>query len=174
MKKSNALENSGALKEIIKPFSIKMNKNYLDSVYYFFNDDLNTPDDLTNKEIEEIKDKNKWFFLEYSKLVEKNNLLKYKLQELILKKNEFHKCIIKLDKLENNEKYKNETIKEDFNCNSIRNDLIDFHNNIYINRKRKRRKKVQIEYKYKCNFKECNKKYASEGALNQHIKFKHL
>ena len=176
MKKSNDLENSGVLKEIIKPFSIKMNKNYLDSVYYFFNDDLNTPEDLTNKEIKEIKDKNKCFFFEYSKLVEKNNLLKYKLQELILKKNEFHKYLNKLDKLENNEKSKNENLKEEFNYNntSLRNDLIDFHNNIYINRKRKRRKKVQIEYKYKCNYKECNKKYASEGALNQHIKFKHL
>ena len=111
--------------------------------------------------------------MEYSKLYEKNNLLKFKLQELILKKNEFHKY---LNKLEHNENCKNVNSGENINDNnnSIGNELVNFQSNIYINRKRKRRKKSQIVYKYKCHFKDCNKKYATEGSLNQHIKFKHI
>ncbi len=59
------------------------------------------------------------------------------------------------------------------NNNLINQDLINFQSNIYINRKRKRRKKSQIVCKYICNYKGCNKKYATEGALNQHKKLKH-
>ena len=103
-------------------------------------------------------------------MAEENNLLKFKLQELILKKNEFHKYLIKL---EHKEKNPNVNSGENFN-NNISRDLINFQSNMYINRKRKRRKKNQIVYKYKCNIKDCNKKYATEGALNQHIKFKHM
>ena len=173
MKENSNLENSNLSQEIIKPISIKMTKNYLESFHNFFPDDAIIPDNLSEKEIDALKEKNKWFFLEYSKLYEKNNLLKFKLQELILKKNEFHKY---LNKLEHNENCKNVNSGENINDNnnSIGNELVNFQSNIYINRKRKRRKKSQIVYKYKCHFKDCNKKYATEGSLNQHIKFKHI
>ena len=170
MKENSNMENSNLPNGIIKPISIKINKNYLEPFNNFFPDNLNIPEYLSEKEIDSLKDKNKWFFLEYSKLAEQNNLLKFKLQELILKKNEFHKY---LNKLEHKEKNPNVNSGENFN-NSISRDLINFQSNMYINRKRKRRKKNQIVYKYKCNIKDCNKKYATEGALNQHIKFKHM
>ena len=170
MKENSNMENSNLPNGIIKPISIKINKNYLEPFNNFFPDNLNIPEYLSEKEIDSLKDKNKWFFLEYSKLAEQNNLLKFKLQELILKKNEFHKY---LNKLENKEKNPNVNIGENFNSNITR-DLANFQSNMYINRKRKRRKKNQIVYKYKCNIKDCNKKYATEGALNQHIKFKHM
>ena len=171
MKENINTENSNISIGIIKPISIKIKKNYLKPFNNFFQDELDIPENLSDKEIDLLKEKNQWFFCEYLKLVEKNNLLKFKLQELILKKNEFHKY---LNKLENKEKNPNVNSGENFYNNNIRCDLINFQSNMYINRKRKRRKKSQIVYKYKCNFKDCNKKYATEGALNQHIKFKHL
>ena len=160
-------------KEIIKQISSKMSEDYLESFNNNIQDEEIIPENISEKEIEALKNKNKWFFYEYLKLVENNKLLKFKLDELNLKKNEFHKY---LSKLENNDKYKNFDYEENINenNNSISHELINFQSNIYINRKRKRRKKNQIVYKYKCNFKGCNKKYASEGALNQHIKFKHV
>ena len=163
-------------KEIIKPISSKKSEDYFESFNNNTQDEANEeiiPENISEKEIEALKNKNKWFFYEYIKLVENNKLLKFKLDELNLKKNEFHKY---LSKLENNDKYKNFDYEDNINenNNSISHELINFQSNIYINRKRKRRKKNQIIYKYKCNFKDCNKKYASEGALNQHIKFKHV
>jgi len=174
MKESSNTEKANLSEGIIKPISLKINKNYLESFNNFFPDEINIPDKLTDNEIEALKEKNKWFFYEYTKLVEKNNLLKFKLQELIAKKNEFHKY---LNKLEHKEKNKNVNNEENVNenNNSLGHNLINFQSsNIYINRKRKRRKKSQIVCKYKCNYKDCNKKYATEGALNQHIKFKHI
>jgi hypothetical protein len=156
--------------EIIKPISIKRNNFNFESLNNFLIDEDNIPQNLSDKDIEELKERNKFFFKEYSKLVENNNLLKFKLQELILKKNQFQKLLNKLE-----HKNKNDDDREGINDNNIiNNDLINFPNNIYINRKRKRRKKSQITYKYKCNFKDCNKIYSTEGALNQHIKFKHI
>ena len=170
MKENNKEKKVNLSKEIIKPVAFEMTKNYLESFNNFFPDEAYIPDNLSEKEIETLKDKNKWFFFEYSKLIEKNNLLKFKLQDLILKKNELHKY---LNKLEHNEKNKNLINGENINNNCISHELINYQSNIYINRKRKRRKKSQIIYKFKCNFKDCNKKYATEGALNQHIKSKH-
>jgi len=156
--------------EIIKPISIKRNNFNFESLNNFLIEEDNIPQNLSDKDIEELKERNKFFFKEYSKLVENNNLLKFKLQELILKKNQFQKLLNKLE-----HKNKNDDDREGINDNNIiNNDLINFPNNIYINRKRKRRKKSQITYKYKCNFKDCNKIYSTEGALNQHIKFKHI
>ncbi len=172
MKENIKTENGNLPLEIVKPIFIKLNKNALEDFNNFFPDELNFPENLTEKDINVLKEKNKWFFIEYSKLAESNNLLKFKLQELVNKKNEFHKYLNKLEHKEKNQNINNEEI---FNNNStISHDLINFQNNIYINRKRKRRKKSQIFYKYKCNFKDCNKKYSTEGALNQHIKFKHM
>ena len=170
MKENRNIENSNSPIGIIEPISVKINRNYLEPFNNFFQDELTIPENLSDKEIDSLKEKNKWFFFEYSKLAEQNNLLKFKLQELILKKNEFHKY---LNKLENKEKNPNVNIGENFNSNITR-ELANFQSNMYINRKRKRRKKNQIVYKYKCNIKDCNKKYATEGALNQHIKFKHM
>ena len=170
MKENRNIENSISPIGIIEPISIKINRNYLEPFNNLFKDELTIPENLSDKDKDSLKEKNKWFFFEYSKLAEENNLLKFKLQELILKKNEFHKYLIKL---EHKEKNPNVNSGENFN-NNISRDLINFQSNMYINRKRKRRKKNQIVYNYKCNFKDCNKKYATEGALNQHIKFKHM
>ena len=173
MKEKNNSKSPNKSKEIIKPSSIKKNEDSLESFNNNSQDEAIIPETLSEKEIETLKNKNKWFYYEYLKLVENNNLLKFKLQELNLKKNEFHKY---LSKLENNDKFKNFDYEENINenNNSISQELINFQSNIYINRKRKRRKKNQIIYKYKCTFKDCNKKYASEGALNQHMKLKHV
>ena len=170
MKENINMENSNLPMGIIKPISIKINKNYIGPFNNFFPDEFTLPEYLSDKEIDSLKEKNKWFFFEYSKLAEENNLLKFKLQELILKKNEFHKY---LNKLEHKEKNPNVNSGENIN-NNISRELINYQNNMFINKKRKRRKKSQIVYKYKCNIKDCNKKYATEGALNQHIKFKHM
>ena len=152
--------------KIIKPISIKKNNFLLEPLKYCLLDEINIPENIenaSNKEIETLKERNKWFYKEYLKLVENNNLLKLKLQELILKKNEYQKYLIKLE-----HQNKDNNINRENNNNDN-----NFINNIYVNRKRKRRKKSQIIYKYKCNFKDCKKMYSTEGALNQHIKFKH-
>ena len=56
---------------------------------------------------------------------------------------------------------------------SIIDELINVNNNLYINRKRRRKKKNQLEFKYKCHYKDCDRKYATQGSLNQHVKLKH-
>ena len=170
MKENISIPNSNVPIKIIKPISIKINKNDIEPFNNFLQNELTIPENLSDKEIDSLKEKNKLFFFECSKMAEKNNLLKFKLQELILKKNEFHKY---LNKLGNKEKNPNVNSLENYK-NNISRDFINYQSNMYINRKRKRRKKSQIVYKYKCNFKDCNKKYATEGALNQHIKFKHM
>ena len=117
---------------------------------------------ISEKEKSEINSKNKLFFYQYSKLFDENILLKLKLQELICKRNEYKKAINKLE------------LKENINKEEIfEGGLNNITNNIYINNRRKRRKRCQIIYKYKCNYKNCNKKYSTEGCLNQHIKLKH-
>jgi len=171
MKENRNIENSISPIGIIEPISIKINRNYLEPFNNLFKDELTIPENLSDKDKDSLKEKNKWFFFEYSKLAEENNLLKFKLQELILKKNEFHKYLIKLEHNGKNNINNRENICGN---NSISHNIVNFQSNLYINRKRKRRKKSQIIYKYKCNFKDCNKKYATEGALNQHIKFKHM
>ena len=134
MKENSNTENANLSSEIIKPISIKMNQNYLESFNNFFTDEINITDKLTDNEIEALKEKNKWFFYEYAKLVEKNNLLKFKLKELIAKKTEFHKY---LNKLEHKEKNKNINNGENINENNpINHNLVNFQSNIYINRKR--------------------------------------
>ena len=160
-------EKSNLSEDII---SLKNNKNCIESFNDFSSDEINIRENLSKDEIEDLKSKNKWFFYEYTKSVEKNNLLKLKLQELTSKKNEFHKYLYKLE----NKTVNNGDNIDDIN-NTLSHDLINFQSsNIYINRKRKRRKKNQIVCKYKCEFKDCNKKYATETALNQHIKNKHV
>ena len=171
MKGNSIKENPQSPSGNTQPITMKMNKNYLEPYNNFIIDELNIPENLSDKEIDSLKEKNKCFFFEFSKLAETNNLLKFKLQELILKKNEFHKYLIKLEHNGKNNINNRENICGN---NSISHNIVNFQNNLYINRKRKRRKKSQIIYKYKCNFKDCNKKYATEGALNQHIKFKHM
>ena len=157
--------------KIIRPISIKKNQNqYIEPFQNFFIDDANLPENISEEEIELLKERNKYLFFEYAKLVEKNNLLKVKLQELLAKKNEFHKYLLKL---ENKDKIINVNTGENFDNNNLISREPFSINNIYINRKRKRRKRKDLVYNYICNFKDCNKKYSTEGALTQHIKFKH-
>ena len=128
----------------------------------------------TDSDIKILKEKNKMFFNKYSKIVEQNSLLKFRLQDLTNKKNEIHKYLIQLEHNKDKNIIPNENSVNIINNNTLINqDLVNFQSNIYINRKRKRRKKSQIVCKYICTYKDCNKKYATEGALNQHIKFKH-
>ena len=35
------------------------------------------------------------------------------------------------------------------------------------------KKKSQLIYKYECTYKDCGKKYSTQGSLNQHMKLKH-
>ena len=163
--------------EIIKPKSIKLQKsNLFDAFNNFFPDNITIPENLSEDDLEALKQKNKYFFQKYSKIFEKNSLLKFKLQDLTNKKNEIHKFLIQLEHKKDRNILDNENninIMNSNNNNLIGQDLINFQSNIYINHKRKRRKKSQIIYKYVCPYKDCNKKYATGGALNQHKKFKH-
>ena len=138
-------------------------------------DDIIIPDTISNKDKEALKEKNKQYFIEFKKLKEKNNLLKLKLQELIQKKIKYKKCLNKLEQNKNDNSLENEEKKNKiFEKNkSIIDELINVNNNLYINRKRRRKKKNQLEFKYKCNYKGCDRKYATQGSLNQHMKLKH-
>ena len=175
--KINSNINSSPSHEIIKPISIKLQKNNIfETINNYFPDNITLPETLSEEEIKALKEKNKEFFNKYSKIVEMNSLLKVKLQDLTTKKNELHKYMIQLEhRKEKNitDNENNMNIMNNTNNTLINQDFINFQSNIYINRKRKRRKKSQIICKYKCTYKDCNKKYATEGALNQHIKFKH-
>ena len=163
--------------EIIKPKSIKLQKsNLFDAFNNFFPDNITIPENLSEDDLEALKQKNKYFFQKYSKIFEKNSLLKFKLQDLTNKKNEIHKFLTQLEHKKDRNILDNENninIMNSNNNNLMGQDLINFQSNIYINHKRKRRKKSQIIYKYVCPYKDCNKKYATGGALNQHKKFKH-
>ena len=158
MKENTNIKTSDLTQSLMSQISNKNNQNTSISSNNYYSEEIVIPDNISNKEKEEIISKNKLYFLEYTKLLNDNNLLKLKLQELILKKTKYKKYLNKYESKENN------------NGNTIlKNDL----NNIYINNKKIRRKKSQIIYRYKCNFKNCNKKYSTEGCLNQHIKLKH-
>ena len=177
MKSSNVNNNTNSTQshEVIKPISIKMpNINLFDSYDNYFPENISLPDSLSEKEIEALKERNKKFFNDYLKISEENSLLKFKLQDLTNKKNEIHKYLIQLEHIKEKNLVQNENnmnIINNSNNNLINKELINFQSNIYINRKRNRRKKSQIICNYKCE--NCNKKYATEGALNQHVKFKH-
>ena len=173
----NSSMNSYPTHEIIKPKSIKLPKsNLFETFDNFFPDNITIPETLSEADLEALKQKNKSFFQKYSKIFEKNSLLKFKLQDLTNKKNEIHKYLIQLEHRKDRNILDNENNINIINSNNnslINQDLINFQSNIYINRKRKRRKKNQIVCKYICTYKGCNKKYATEGALNQHKKIKH-
>ncbi len=173
--KVNNNSNSTQAHEVIKPISIKMpNINLFDSYDNYLPENISLPDSLSEKEIEALKERNKKFYNDYLKICEENSLLKFKLQDLTNKKNEIHKYLIQLEHRKEINLVENENnmnIINNGSNNLINKELINFQSNIYINRKRKRRKKSQIICNYKCS--NCNKKYATEGALNQHIKFKH-
>ncbi len=173
--KNNCDANSNNSHEVIRPKSIKkLNINFFETCENYFPESLNFPDNLSEEEIEILKEKNKKFFNEYLEKWEENSLLRYKLQDLLNKKNEIHKYLIQLEHNKDKNIIPNENSVNIINNNTLINqDLVNFQSNIYINRKRKRRKKSQIVCKYICTYKDCNKKYATEGALNQHIKFKH-
>jgi len=160
--------------KIIKPITIKRNPNSNKEPfnYFFINDLNNLAENISEEEIELLKEKNKWFFFEYIKLKEKNNILKLKLQELSAQKDEFHKYLIKLEQKEKYENVNNREVVHDNNL--VDQEAVHFNSNIYIHRKRKRRKKTQIVYKYKCDYNGCDKKYATKVALNQHLKLKHF
>ena len=176
MKESNVNNNTNSTQshEVIKPISIKMlNINLFEANDNYFPENISLPDSLSEKEIEALKERNKKFFNDYLKISEENSLLKFKLHDLTNKKNEMHKYLIQLEhkrekniiENENNLNYIN------YSNNMINKELLNFQSNMYINRKRIRRKKNQIICNYKCE--SCNKKYATEGALNQHVKIKH-
>ena len=157
-----------------KTNQMKIGKNEFSSQpnYNYQNNESKILENLSYKEIEALKEKNRWFFFEYSKLLEKNKFLNIQLRELVKKKKKFHNYINKLNcQIKNGNRNNQENIK---------NNNINFDNdstllsNIFINRKRKRRKKREIVYKYSCNYKNCNKIYSTDGALTQNIKFKHL
>ena len=172
---NNCDANSNNSHEVIRPKSIKkLNINFFETCENYFPESLNFPDNLSEKEIEILKEKNKKFFNEYLEKWEENSLLRYKLQDLLNKKNEIHKYLIQLEHKKDRNIYENENSMKfinNTNNNLINKELINFQSNIYINRKRKRRKKSQISCNFECYI--CKKKYATEGALNQHYKLKH-
>ncbi len=57
--------------------------------------------DISKEEKDYLIEKNFQFFLEYSKVFKSNELLKYKLQELIKEKNKLKMIINKLEKTKN-------------------------------------------------------------------------
>jgi len=176
MKVSHDKINLCETHEIIRPISIKLNQgsNLFETFNNFIPDNITIPENPSENDIKILKEKNKMFFNKYSKIVEQNSLLKFRLQDLTNKKNEIHKYLIQLEHNKDKNIIPNENSVNIINNNTLINqDLVNFQSNIYINRKRKRRKKSQIVCKYICTYKDCNKKYATEGALNQHIKFKH-
>ena len=172
MDKNSKKEKKNLTSLSTNQMEINSNKFPLEFNSNSYSKNLKNSGNLSEKEIEALKLKNNWFFFEYLKLLEKNKFLKIQLQELIVKKKEIHKYINNLNNyIKTNDVSKQESIKSN---NIFNNNLTNFPNQIFINRKRKRRKKTEIVYKYNCNFKNCKKKYATAGALTQHMKFKHL
>ena len=125
------------------------------------------PDIITDKYKEAIISTNKLYFYRFEKKIVENNLLKLRLKELINKKKEYRNYLNNLLSKQNKNGNTN------LNKAQFNNDLTNIPNNFYISRKRKRRKKSQIICKYKCSYTNCNKKYSTEGCLNQHMKLKH-
>ncbi len=158
MKDSINNKTTDQTQSLISQISNKNNQNSSISLNNGVSEESITPNYISDKEKKEILSNNKFYFFEYSKLYDENNLLKLKLQELLLKKCEFKRRINRMES------------KENRNDNSF---YINISNNVYINNKRKRRKRNEINYKYKCNYKNCCRKYSTESCLNQHIKLKH-
>ena len=156
MKENANNKTTDLTQSLMSQISNKNNQNTSISSNNYYSEEIIIPDNISYKEKEEIISQNKLYFLEYSKLLNDNNLLKLKLQELMIKKNKYKKCLNNHESKENNNPF-------------LKNEL----SNIFINNKRRRRKKCQIIYKYKCKFNNCNKKYSTEGCLNQHMKLKH-
>ena len=135
-------------------------------------DQIISSDTILNVDKEILIKQNKAYFHEYKKQKEKNELLKLKLHEVILKKNKYKKCLNKLQQNKNEvtDDEKNEIIKKN---KILIDEILNVDNDLYINKKRIRKTKSQLIYKYECAYKDCGKKYASQGSLNQHIKLKH-
>ena len=145
MKVSDINSNMNSSHEIIKPKSIKLKKsNLFDTFNNFFPDNITIPENLSEDDLEALKQKNKYFFQKYSKIFEKNSLLKFKLQDLTNKKNEIHKYLIQLEHRKDRNILDNENninIMNSNNNNLINQDLINFQSNIYKSQKKKKKKK---------------------------------
>jgi hypothetical protein len=115
-----------------------------------------------NFDLNILMEQNYKYYLEYLNLLETNELLKIRLQNLIEEKNKLKKEIDKKGK-------KNNSI------NIINNNLNDNNNIInkefYLKKKRFRRTKDKIILNFKCE--KCNKKYSTESSLNHHYRLKH-
>ena len=120
-----------------------------------FNFDLNT-----------LMEQNYKYYLEYLNLLETNESLKIRLQNLIEEKNKLKKEMNKIEKQNNNK------ININNNLTNTNNNNINYNNNnLYLKRKRFRRTKDKIILDFICE--KCNKKYATESSLNYHYKLKH-
>ena len=63
----NSSMNSSPPPEIIKPKSIKLQKsNLFDTFNNYFPDNITIPENLTEDDLEALKQKNKYFFQKYS------------------------------------------------------------------------------------------------------------
>ena len=118
-----------------------------------------------NFDLNILKEQNYKYYLEYLKLLETNELLKIKLQNLIEEKNILKKEIKKKEQQNYN---KNFFIK---NNNGINNEINNKNIDLYTKRKRFRRTKDKIILNFICE--KCNKKYATESSLNHHYRLKH-
>ena len=103
------------------------------------------------------------YYLEYLNLLETNESLKIRLQNLIEEKNKLKKEMNKIEKQNNNKIIINNNLN---NTNKNNN-----NKNLYLKRKRFRRTKDKIILDFICE--KCNKKYATESSLNYHYKLKH-
>ncbi len=117
-----------------------------------FNFDLNT-----------LMEQNYKYYLEYLNLLETNESLKIRLQNLIEEKNKLKKEMNKIEKQNNNKIIINNNLNNTNKNNS--------NKNLYLKRKRFRRTKDKIILDFICE--KCNKKYATESSLNYHYKLKH-
>ena len=125
---------------------------------------------IVKKQIEYIKNKNKYFFFKFEKLYTSNIILKSKLNDVQSEKKKLNQIIFKLEqKLKNSKPINNEKGENGFIMNNNNVNIIE----PYRKKKRKRRKKKDIQNIYNCPFNNCNKSYPSKGSLNMHIKLKH-
>ena len=74
-----------------KTNQMKIGKNEFSSQpnYNYQSNESKILENLSYKEIEALKEKNRWFFFEYLKLLEKNKFLNIQLRELVKKKRNF-------------------------------------------------------------------------------------
>ena len=113
---------------------------------------------LVNVDVNILLEQNYKYYLEYMKIVETNRILKTELSCLLKEKNDLKQMIARLER-------RNKKLFPSFNKKNI--------DDLYTNRKRHRRGKNEIKRSYQWEYPNCNKKYGSEGSLNQHIKLKH-